>query len=68
MYKRLYIQLSSTTESKVNLKNLFTVNLKNFHIYIGILCIKSFCLISDDTEHDVTMVYYMIQYLQTIWN
>ena len=28
-------------------------------INIGILCNKSFCIISDDTEHDVAMVYYI---------
>ena len=34
------------------------------YIYVGILCNKSFCFISDDTVHDVAMVY-LIQKLFT---
>ena len=41
-----------------NTESLYSCRL---HIYIGILCNKSFCFISDDTEHDVAMVYHIIQ-------
>ena len=31
------------------------------YLFLGILCNKSLCIISDDTEHDVIMVYVIQQ-------
>ena len=48
-----------------NLKELFTEfksKFPNVKVRIlNIICNKSFCFISDDTEHDVAMVHYIIQ-------